>query len=282
MSSYLITGASRGLGVSHYLLLSFDGFRIRSATRAGSNTVIGLVRNKAAAEAKAKEQGLHHVHMVEAQYTDLASLREAAEVVKDITNGGLDYLVNNAAIVSHISEWKTLGDLYIMERDILQSLEINLLGAMKIVHAFLPLIRNGKAKKLIAISSGMADMDLINATEVAFAGPYAISKGAMNVAMAKYNALYNKDGILFLAVSPGYVSTERNKEDVAPEDADKAAVLVGKFAEYAPHFQRPLTPEESVKAVLSVMHKASIVNGDGEYNMFILKFEVSKHLRPEC
>ena len=102
-------------------------------------------------------------------------------------------------------------DFEIMERDILQSLEINLLGAMKIVHAFLPLIRNGKAKKLITISSGMADIDLINATEVAFASPYAISKGAMNVAMAKYNALYNKDGILFLAVSPGYVSTERNK-----------------------------------------------------------------------
>lgn len=51
--------------------------------------------------------------------------------------------------------------------------------------------------------------------------------------------------------------------EAAPEDAEKAAVLVSKFADYAPHFQRPLTPEESVNAVLSVMHKASITNGDG-------------------
>lgn len=102
-------------------------------------------------------------------------------------------------------------DFETMERDVLQSLEINLLGAIKMVHAFLPLIRNGKEKKMITISSGMADIDLINATEVAFGSPYAISKGAVNIAMAKYNALYNKDGILFLTISPGYVSTERNK-----------------------------------------------------------------------
>ena len=102
-------------------------------------------------------------------------------------------------------------DFETLEKDILESLEINLLGAIKTVHAFVPLIRNGKGKKVLTISSGMADIDLINATEVAFASPYAISKGALNVAIAKYNALYNKEGILFLAVSPGYVSTERNK-----------------------------------------------------------------------
>jgi hypothetical protein len=53
------------------------------------------------------------------------------------------------------------------------------------------------------------------------------------------------------------------KEEVSPEDAEKAAVLVTKFIEYAPHFKRPLTPEESISAVLSVLHKASIANGDG-------------------
>ncbi|KAJ5642477.1 hypothetical protein N7490_006477 [Penicillium lividum] len=257
MSSYLITGASRGLGFEF----------LRQLSRDPNNTIIGLVRNKAAADAKAKEEGLDHVHMVEAQYTDLASLKHAAEDVKVIAGGSLDYLINNAAIVSHVSEWKTLGDFEddfeTLEKDLWESLEINLIGAMKTINAFLPLIRNGKGKKIITISSGMADIDLINATEVAFAGPYSISKGAVNVAIAKYNALYNKDDILFLAVSPGYVSTERNKVETAPEDAHKAAILVGKFAEYAPHFQRPLTPEESVMAVISVMDKASIANGDG-------------------
>ncbi|KAJ5374605.1 Short-chain dehydrogenase/reductase SDR [Penicillium concentricum] len=257
MSSYLITGASRGLGFEF----------VRHLAQNPDNTVIGLVRNKAAADSKAKEEGLHNVHMVEAQYTDLASLKKAAEVVKGITAGALDYLVNNAAIISRVTEFKTLGDFdddfETLEKDLLESLEINLLGVIKTVHAFLPLIQNGKGKKVISISTGMADTDLINATEIAFGAPYAISKGALNVAVANYNALYNKEGILFLAISPGYVSTERNNAAPAPEDTDKVAALVGKFVEYAPHFKRPLTPEESVTAVLSVIDKSSVANGDG-------------------
>ncbi|KAJ5503933.1 Short-chain dehydrogenase/reductase SDR [Penicillium fimorum] len=269
MSSYLITGASRGLGFEF----------VRHLAQNPDNTVIGLVRNKAAADSKAKEEGLHNVHMVEAQYTDLASLKKAAEVVKDITAGALDYLVNNAASISHVTQFKTLGDFdddfETLEKDLLESLEMNLLGVIKTIHAFLPLIQNGKGKKVISISTGMADIDLINATEIAFSAPYAIGKGALNVAVAKYNALYNKEGILFLAISPGYVSTERNNgisKPVSgdcygyappPEDAEKVAALVGKFVEYAPHLKGPMTPEESVTAVLSVIDKASIANGDG-------------------
>lgn len=35
-----------------------------------------------------------------------------------------------------------------------------------------------------------------------------------------------------------------------------------KFASYAPHFTRPLTPEESVTAMLEVVNKKSVANGD--------------------
>lgn len=48
---------------------------MRHLARDTNNTVIGLVRNKAAADAKATAEGLHNVHMVEAQYTDFASLK---------------------------------------------------------------------------------------------------------------------------------------------------------------------------------------------------------------
>lgn len=36
-----------------------------------------------------------------------------------------------------------------------------------------------------------------------------------------------------------------------------------KFAAYAPHFTRPLTPEESVTAVLSVIAEKTVAGGDG-------------------
>ena len=39
--------------------------------------------------------------------------------------------------------------------------------------------------------------------------------------------------------------------------------LMGKFQKYAPHFRGPMTPEESVRQVISVYEKASLANGDG-------------------
>jgi hypothetical protein len=39
--------------------------------------------------------------------------------------------------------------------------------------------------------------------------------------------------------------------------------LLQKFLAYAPHFRGPSTPEDAVKAVISVWEKASIENGNG-------------------
>lgn len=63
----------------------------------------------------------------------------------------------------------------------------------------------------------MADIDLINESEVEVAGPYSVSKAAANVVIAKYNAALKNEGILFLSISPGYVATERNFEAVESE-----------------------------------------------------------------
>ncbi|KAL4787607.1 NAD(P)-binding protein [Aspergillus varians] len=261
MPSYVITGASRGLGFEFVRQLAADS----------NNTVIGLVRNKAAADDKAKAQGLTAAHFVEAQYTDLASLKSAAEVVKKITGGELNVLINNAANVSEISELRTLGDFHDdfdkMEADLKDTFDVNVLGVIKTVEAFIPLIQaadKSSVKKVITISSGMSDLELINSAEVAVSAPYAISKGALNVAIAKYNALYKSEGILFMAICPGYVATERATHDIVGED-DKAryADLGAKFLSFAPHFTGMMTPQEAVATVLGLADKSSIENGDG-------------------
>ena len=36
-----------------------------------------------------------------------------------------------------------------------------------------------------------------------------------------------------------------------------------KFVAYAPHFTKPLTPEESITAVVKVIGEKSLENGDG-------------------
>lgn len=75
------------------------------------------------------------------------------------------------------------------------------------VNTFIPLLRKGKAKKVFTLSTGLADVDLINQIDFVVAAPYSISKAAVNFATASYSALYKSEGILFMAISPGFVDT---------------------------------------------------------------------------
>jgi NAD(P)-dependent dehydrogenase (short-subunit alcohol dehydrogenase family) len=75
-----------------------------------------------------------------------------------------------------------------------------------------PLILKGTAKKVVAITSGMGDIELVRKHNVYEEGPYAISKAALNMVVAKFSAEYAKDGVLFLSVCPGLVDTGVNAE----------------------------------------------------------------------
>ena len=133
-----------------------------------------------------------------------------------LTGGKLDVLINNAAFVSEISAFKTLADFDdqpdVLEDDLLESFKVNTISVIKTVNAFMALILKGEHKKVISISTGMADLDLINDFGVEVASPYSISKGALNVAVAKYNARYKRDGVLFMGISPGYVDNNKQRE----------------------------------------------------------------------
>ena len=92
-------------------------------------------------------------------------------------------------------------------QDLQNSFNTNVVGPIQTINAFIPLLRNGAKKKVITISTGVADPDLINRIELAVAAPYAISKAGVTLVVAKYNALYKSQGILFMAISPGLVDT---------------------------------------------------------------------------
>jgi NAD(P)-dependent dehydrogenase (short-subunit alcohol dehydrogenase family) len=85
--------------------------------------------------------------------------------------------------------------------------EANVLGVLKTVYAFLPLIKRGTLKKVVAISSGMGDIAFINETLLPVSAPYSIQKAALSAAFAKLHAAYHGQGILFLSICPGLVET---------------------------------------------------------------------------
>jgi hypothetical protein len=50
---------------------------------------------------------------------------------------------------------------------------------------------------------------------------------------------------------------------VSEENMQKLMVQGSKFAAYAPHFKAADSPADSAKAVLEVLEKSSLANGDG-------------------
>ena len=94
-------------------------------------------------------------------------------------------------------------------------LKVNLLHQMFVVNAFLPLIRKGHLKKVIYISSGMGDINVIRVCELPSLLGYAVGKASGNIMMAKYAAELKSEGIKTLSLSPGWVETDTGKSNAS-------------------------------------------------------------------
>ncbi|RFU76459.1 hypothetical protein TARUN_5815 [Trichoderma arundinaceum] len=258
MPSYVVTGASRGLGFEFVRQLSNDS----------NNTVIGLVRDKVGTEkAVTKEIGERsNIHILQADITDYQALQDAVAATAAITGGALDYLIANAAYISKFDAYSPIGKLgetpEKLEADFLQSFKVNVISNIHLYNLFMPLILAGNAKKVILLSTGMADLDPINKYEMHNGAGYSLSKAAMNVAVAKFHAQYKKDGVLFMSICPGMVDTGHQK-DATPEQQESLGAMFQKFITYNPQFKGPATPEAAIKDVISVWEKASIEGGSG-------------------
>jgi NAD(P)-dependent dehydrogenase (short-subunit alcohol dehydrogenase family) len=143
-------------------------------------------------------------------------------------------------------------------------MDTNVLGNIHLINLFMPQILKGQARKVTIISSGMADTELTNNYDIDLGPLYAISKAAVNMVTAKFNALYKKDGILFLSICPGLVDVGHYKqEELSPAQLEAIGGMLAKFKNYAPGFAGPDTPEDSAKAVISVIENSNLEKGNG-------------------
>ncbi|KAJ5272376.1 NAD(P)-binding protein [Penicillium angulare] len=262
MPSYLITGVSKGIGDPQ----QWEFFRQIALNP--SNTVICLVRNKAETEKKVAEEFPtgNHLHIIQGDITDYASLQNAVTQTIEITGGGLDYLIANAGVVPHFDAYDPIEVLgqnpALLEDECLNLFKVNAIGNIHLFNLFVPLIQRGTAKKVFAISSGQASLDMIPRLKIEVAPLYSMSKAALNVAVAKFSAQYAKEGILFMSICPGMVDTGHFL-DATPEQMKGFGAMLSSFAEYTPIFKGPATTTAAVQDVLAVIEKASIEKGDG-------------------
>ena len=183
----LITGGATGIGRSTARRLAGLGARIYIADLDG-----------AGAEATAAEllgRGGRGFRCDVRQTGEVAALRDA--VLADA--GTIDLLINNAA------KPPVTGSL--LETDIEQwrdALDVNLLGYIRIIQAFLPQMLSRRSGHIVNTSSGLA---LLPDPPIRFMGPYIASKGAqLATSYALVHAL-SGTGISVSVFCPGITAT---------------------------------------------------------------------------
>ncbi|KAF1954601.1 putative short chain dehydrogenase [Byssothecium circinans] len=262
MASYVITGASKGLGWGFLEHLSADP----------SNTIIGVVRNAPPTVNRMKSEfpDRKNITILQADLNDRLSLKKAAVHTAKVTGGSLDYLIGNAAYISVFDGFDGAGDLIAKSshdefvRHFHGYMNTNVLGQIFLYDAFLPLVLKGRVKKVLSISTGMGDLDFNREWDHDHSLLYSASKAALNMVNVKFGAQYKKDGVLFLTVCPGVVDTG-HYDGLTPEQAAKQVSISDKFAAYSPNFKGAYAPIDSVKMVLSVLDKSSVEKDQGKY-----------------
>ena len=186
----LITGTDKGLG--KYLLNTFlvHGYRVY-AGRYQESTKYNDSRNI----------GGEALNVIPLDVSDPESVRAAAAAVSE-TAEAIDLIINNAGII-HSHHDAPLEEVDIEE--IPQVLNVNALGPLRIVKAFLPLLRKGSGKMIINISSEAGRIEECKYTDRV---GYCMSKTAVNIQSKVLQNALGEEGIKIIAVHPGWMQTD--------------------------------------------------------------------------
>ncbi len=194
-----------------------------------SNTVIGLVRTVDPVKARLAGDKISNVHVLKGDMADNKSLNAAAAEVATITKDSVDYLIVNGVYnnlkLAGLPPSAFVGREEELRQDMTASLEVNVLGVIFTINAFLLLVRKSDIKKIIVISTGLADTDWAPKTGNPCTVIYSSMKAALNMVVARYSVELRGDGITLLALSPGLVDTRETTRTYPPQFDSEIANL---------------------------------------------------------
>lgn len=209
MATWLITGASRGLG-REISLRALDAGHTVVATARSRDDLAGLPADSAGT-----------LHLVELDITDQGSINRAITQAV-LSAGAIDVLVNNAGQAQ-------LGYFeMVSERDARRQFDVNIFGPMAVTRAVLPGMRAARAGLIVTISSASGLVSNAGGTL------YSASKFGVEgwtEGLAEELAPF---GIRSLIVEPGMMRTDF----LDPRSARHGDIRVADYAEAAAGFEK--------------------------------------------
>ncbi|KAH1356701.1 hypothetical protein KXX33_007170 [Aspergillus fumigatus] len=102
--------------------------------------------------------------------------------------------------------------------DLTETFHTNVTGTHNVTREFLPLLREGRRKLVVNISTTLGSMTLAPVYKGSPTPAYKITKAALNMLTVQYAQDYASEGFTFLAVSPGWLQTDMggSRADLPP------------------------------------------------------------------
>jgi NAD(P)-dependent dehydrogenase (short-subunit alcohol dehydrogenase family) len=180
----VITGASTGIGRATAEYMDSLGWRVFAGVRSDD------------AAAQIEAAGSERLTPLRLDVTDAAAIEAAVAAVSAANDGqGLAGLVNNAGVGIG-------GPVELVPVDGLRrALEVNLVGPVAMIKAFLPLLRQARGRVVNVTSIG-------GRVATAFFGPYNASKFGLEAIGDSLRQELRPWGVDVIAVEPGSIETE--------------------------------------------------------------------------
>jgi NAD(P)-dependent dehydrogenase (short-subunit alcohol dehydrogenase family) len=186
MERIFITGANRGIGLAI----------VQAYLERGDVEIFAACRHP---ERAAELQNIPNLHPIQLELTEQAWIEQAAAEVQKRTDA-LDIIINNAGIDPDGQSFAA-----ITAETMLRVYAVNTVAPLMISRAFFPLLKKGNNPRLVQISTEMASLE-----DRTYGGSYAYcsSKAALNMMMRGLAADIGRQGIINIALDPGWVQTD--------------------------------------------------------------------------
>jgi NAD(P)-dependent dehydrogenase (short-subunit alcohol dehydrogenase family) len=228
VKTILITGTSSGLGKAAVHLFQSKGWN-----------VIATMRNPA----KTHEfDTLENVSVLPLDITDPAEIRRTAAVA--IATGNIDVVLNNAA-------YGAIGPLEsVTDEQLLQQVNTNLLGAIRVTQAFIPHFREKKSGLFINVSS------IAGLTTFPFASLYHAVKWGIEGWSEGMSYELTAFGIGIKTVAPGFIRTDFGSNMVITT-AEPYQELMDHYLGVVSSMMDPATKGSTPQQIAEVIYEAA-------------------------
>lgn len=201
----VVTGANRGIGLETAHELARRGWHVVLTARDLTSGADAL--RQLQAEGRSAELRKVDVNSSEDVQALARHLKEA--------HGRVDALVNNAGILPDEG-----GALTVAPSKLMEILNTNTLGAVRMIQALAPLMPKGA--RIVNLSSGMGALGEMGGGHLG----YRISKTALNAVTRVFAAELAGRGILVNSVCPGWVKTRMGSASASRSVAQGAETVV--------------------------------------------------------